>query len=1125
MRLGLPTVSLALMAASLGADGEDPAHLADISWKPVAKASTGPGETLFEKLEVVRTGKDFTYFLKNFPFARLAVCLLSLLLLISPRPLFSQSSSPSSPDFDGNGVVDHPDFLLFANVFGSKEGQEKYEPKYDLDEIGEIGILDFPIFVGSVGQTMTYEPTAPVLVEDHFVETTLGNPDGVYASVVDGIGFAPGEHGQRITDIFLANTNHARLVQIGGWGAYLLNDMRVSASNQTGYIRHALKHDAGIFWTATDNSPAYAPATAHNWFMENNRAFHIATREFAVWMQNRNTLFISSLENPTVDDSGPLYCDDFDSEAERWIPLCGVLDDYIAHSGTGLANTVFVGAIKTDPRFDDLALGAIRADGVFAPHAIYVESPDGSTSQATPVLAAYATNLAHANPTWSATRLKQELMKLARDETIRYYVGASTNQGTIVTEMRTIKAIRPEFAPPNPTPDGIYAVFNVSLRQSNGEFATKEFTARLHYQEVPITVANFVGLAEGTYDWYDFQTHTLRSNTPFFDGTEFHRIIENFIIQAGSPDGASGGGPGWTIPDEIVPELKHEGGGVLSMANSSSQGTNLNSGGSQFFITMVPFPGQEGQLSRLDGAHAVFGQIVEGLNVAQEIGQVPLLGSSPHPDWPATIESVKIIRQGASAQAFVATDYWQPPTFRRGDLQTRFIVEDHDDDPDTDRVPVLEWTFIRDRDNHYYIEDSNDLADWRIAHDFRRAVARQDLPIRRDIGSDTASDGRHFYRMLELVYPPLPEPPLQGTYGTNLTLQMDQVDVDPDTVSFPPESLSFTLLSNHQGYWELKRWDNDDMRPIGQIISCQWWNLADKHQVTLHLDGFTGLQAYLTPTSPTSGNAFVHYLSPRPEGVNITGTYTLRSENEGRTQIDKDGLKLNFDIVDTDLQGDPVTTTFEIDFWDQLQEQELDDDIRYEGGWKVTSTNSDFVDIGRLLYHWFEADGKIQLLLNFDTISGIHLQMDSPLAASASADAYFISGAQIETVSYTSGIGDGRPVILDKNLTRLTLSIDLGSEETGKVVVDFWDNSQGSYESTQPDQEEPITGTVFFYEWVESNDETWIELVFDGSLLDMRVFLSETSSGSGRAKVQILENRSVYDATYTIGEGDPRSES
>ena len=872
-----------------------------------------------------------------------------------------------------------------------------------------MGFLDFLILVGSVGQTATNQPTTPVLVEDNFVETVRGNENGVNVSVVDAFGFAPGSHGQRISDTFLTQTQQARLVELGGWGGYRLNGQNLYGINSTGYIRHVLKHDQGIFWTATDESPAYQPSTAGQWFIENNRPFSLSARAFATYMQDRNTLFVSSLENATISADGiPVYCDDYDPGADWWIPLCGALDDYIAHSGTGLANTVFVGAIDT--RFDDLGVGNIRADGVFAPHTIHVESPDGSTSQATPVLAAYATNLAHANPFWDAARLKQELMNLAREETISYFTGATTNQGNNITEMRSIKAIRPEFAPKGnepPTPDGIYAVFKVSLPQSNRQFVTKQFTARLHYQKVPVTVANFIGLAEGTYDWFDFQEHELRRNTPFFDDTEFHRITENLFIQAGSPDGTSGGGPGWTIPDEMAPELKHEGGGVLSMANSSSQGI-LNSGGSQFFITMVPLSGEEGQMSRFDGTHTVFGQIVEGLNVTQEIGRVQLLGSSPHPDSPVTIESVKIFRLGATAQSFFPTDYWQPPSFRRGKLETGFTVQDFDNNPDTDPSPVPEWTFFRDRDNHYHIEDSNDLDHWRITHEFRRAEALQDLLIRRDISNDAISDGRHFYRMLERVYPPLPEPPFSGTYGTNLTLQLDPIEVDPERVPFLPQSLSFSLLSNHQGYWELKRSDKDDMKPMGEINSYQWWNLAQKHQVALQLDGFTSLQVYLYPTSPNSGNAYVHYLSPRPEGNNFSGTYLLSSENTVRTPLDKNGLKLIFNFVDTDPQGDPVTTVFEIDFWDRLQQPEPD--LRYDGGWKLTLSNRDFVDVGRLLYHWFEADGKIQLLLDFDTISDIHLQMDSPLAGSGTADAYFFgSRARFETVTYTSGTGDGRP--------------------------------------------------------------------------------------------------------------------
>ena len=100
----------------------------------------------------------------KFRFSTLSITgLLSLLLLISPLSLFSQDSSPPSPDFDGNGTVDIPDFLLFVDVFGSKEGEEKYDAKYDLDGDGEIGIPDFLIFVDNFGKAVTRdEPTATV---------------------------------------------------------------------------------------------------------------------------------------------------------------------------------------------------------------------------------------------------------------------------------------------------------------------------------------------------------------------------------------------------------------------------------------------------------------------------------------------------------------------------------------------------------------------------------------------------------------------------------------------------------------------------------------------------------------------------------------------------------------------------------------------------------------------------------------------------------------------------------------------------------------------------------------------------------------------------------------------------
>ena len=288
--------------------------------------------------------------------------------------------------------------------------------------------------------------SVPRLIEDHFVDTVADTSGPVHVSLVDGQGFAPGDHGQRVTDNFLANTKRSLLVQIGGWGIYELGGRRLSSTNAAGFIRHALERGGGIFFTSTDDSPLYFEATAHRWFLEGGRAFHKDAGVLAAWMQDQDTLFVSSLENPTALGlgRGAVFCDDFSLDAEGgWIPLCGALDDYIAHSGVGLDRTLFVGAIDSY----GYAGAAIRGDGVFARHAVYVESPDGSTSQATPVLAAYATNLAFSNPTWGAARLKRELMKLAVEEVVDHYTGASNDLGQSIVERRVIRALRPAFAP------------------------------------------------------------------------------------------------------------------------------------------------------------------------------------------------------------------------------------------------------------------------------------------------------------------------------------------------------------------------------------------------------------------------------------------------------------------------------------------------------------------------------------------------------------------------------------------------------------------------------------------------------------------------------------------------------
>jgi peptidyl-prolyl cis-trans isomerase A (cyclophilin A) len=147
---------------------------------------------------------------------------------------------------------------------------------------------------------------------------------------------------------------------------------------------------------------------------------------------------------------------------------------------------------------------------------------------------------------------------------------------------------------------GIYARFSTT---------EGEFLVRLFHEQAPKTVANFVGLAEGTKEWTDPRDNTKKLQ-PFYDGIVFHRVIDGFMIQSGDPLGQGYGGPGYKFGDEFHPALRHTKPGILSMANS---GPNTN--GSQFFITLGPTP-------HLDNKHTVFGEVVEGLDVVQKIGKV-----------------------------------------------------------------------------------------------------------------------------------------------------------------------------------------------------------------------------------------------------------------------------------------------------------------------------------------------------------------------------------------------------------------------------------------------------------------------------------------------------------------------
>ena len=171
--------------------------------------------------------------------------------------------------------------------------------------------------------------------------------------------------------------------------------------------------------------------------------------------------------------------------------------------------------------------------------------------------------------------------------------------------------------PEQPTPNAAQQETS-NKKNSIAKFETSkgDFTVELFQDKAPITTKNFIDL----------------TNNKMYDGLIFHRVIKDFMIQGGDPKGNGTGGPGYTIPDEFHPDLKHDGAGVLSMANAGP-----NTGGSQFFITLAPTPW-------LNNKHAVFGKVISGLDVVKTIGNVKT-GAMDKPVEDIVIKKITIVEQ------------------------------------------------------------------------------------------------------------------------------------------------------------------------------------------------------------------------------------------------------------------------------------------------------------------------------------------------------------------------------------------------------------------------------------------------------------------------------------------------
>jgi len=302
-----------------------------------------------------------------------------------------------------------------------------------------------------------------------------------------------------------------------------------------------------------------------------------------------------------------------------------------------------------------------------------------------------------------------------------------------------------EKAPAVPAADGLYATF---------ETTEGEFVIQLEFEKVPTTVANFVGLAAGTRAWVDFQTGHATTE-PFYDGLRIPRAEPGFVIQMGSPTNTTSGGPGYAFNDEIHPDLRHDAAGVVSMANSGA-----DSNGSQFFITL-----DANSATHLDNKHAVFGSIVEGLDVVTAIGDLT--------PGTVTIQSVTIHRNGAAAQAFDETA-WGLPVITQAPVEF----------DDTNAPASYFLTYSPKPFGVYQTFNSPNLADWDTSTIF---FLDDVLSSQIDVTDRAGGEIRQFFRVTEAQYVPVPA----SVNGRTIVFTVTSAD--------PDQTLTMTFTGNPRG--------------------------------------------------------------------------------------------------------------------------------------------------------------------------------------------------------------------------------------------------------------------------------------------------------------------------------------
>ena len=297
----------------------------------------------------------------------------------------------------------------------------------------------------------------------------------------------------------------------------------------------------------------------------------------------------------------------------------------------------------------------------------------------------------------------------------------------------------------------IYADFTVS----SGGSPLGTFRVLLEHEKAPRTCANFIGLASGKRPWIDVTNGAVRTNTPYYDGLTFHRLVHSFVIQGGSPNGQGNDGPGYTILDEYHPDLRHSSDYVLSMAKSGFP----NTGGSQFFITLRDTP-------ELDDKHSVFGKVISGTAIIdgfknpanfptdRSVNTDPTANPNLFNDKPFTpivIDSVVI----------------SGPSYAGFDLNAASLRLPHVSGTDmrisrNTAAATMSTTFDRRPKTDYMLLQSPDLATWSAP----RFILSLDSEVNQELVITSRPEPSYFLNLATVDYDQIPNAPADLVAGT-----------------------------------------------------------------------------------------------------------------------------------------------------------------------------------------------------------------------------------------------------------------------------------------------------------------------------------------------------------------------